>query len=375
MTLRRLQIAGLLARLLLCLMLSSAAAVAQETDDKTSLQTEDKTSLPKDNGLPLNVELGVAFVDLLAFDENAGTFRATVDLRMRWNDRRLRDKKPSSSAPPQTFTDKAAEQKMRDIWIAPVIIANQHQGSFDSTYGLRIYSTGAVELIHRVTADFDVDVDVGKFPFDRQHLVIEAKIDGLPLSQVTLRFGQPELDFSRASREAKIPGWSVGLVDLRSAPALGWYNVPQARVSASLEVTRQPGLIVASIFIPLLASLLIPLLAMWLNRIEDGVFQVDTFELVNIIIGGLFAVIALNFTVYSTYVVLADGDNTVNRLFALNYLALAVALVVNICFARFNVVAAWFGPWVQEQAYYVLMWLIPIIIMVTAAAFLLAAYV
>jgi hypothetical protein len=367
MTFPRLKIAACFARLLLCLMVSSVVTHAQEV--------EDKTSLPKDNGLPLNVELGVAFVDLLGFDENAGTFRATVDLRMRWTDRRLQEGAASSGAPPQTFTDKAAEQKMRDLWIAPVIIGNQRGAAAASSYGLRLYPTGAIELIHRVTADFDVDVDVGKFPFDRQHLVIEAKADGVPLNLVALRFGQPELDFSQAARDAKIPGWSIGLVDLRSSPATGWYNVPQARVIASLDVTRQPGLIVASIFIPLLASLLIPLLAMWLNRIEDGVFQVDTFELVNIIIGGLFAVIALNFTVYSTYVVLADGDNTVNRLFALNYLALAVALVVNISFARFNVVAGWFGPWVQEQAYYVLMWLIPIIVMVLAAAFLLSAFV
>jgi hypothetical protein len=365
MTVRRLPIAWLVA--LLCLILSTVAVVAQEV--------EDKASLPKDAGLPLNVELGVAFVDLLGFDENAGTFRATVDLRLRWTDSRLRDEKPSSSTPPQTFTDKAAEKKMREIWIAPVVIANQQGAASDSSYGLRIYSTGAVELIHRITADFNSDVDVGKFPFDRQHLVIEAKVDGLPLNLVTLRFGQAELDFSRASRDAKIPGWSVGLVDLRTSPALGWYNVPQARVVASLEVTRQPGLLVASIFIPLLASLLIPLLAMWLNRIENGIFIVDTHEMINIIIGGLFAVIALNFTVYSTYVVLADGDNTVNRLFALNYMALAMALLINIAFARFSLVAIWFGPWVQEQTYYVLMWLIPVVVMVLAAAFLLAAYV
>jgi hypothetical protein len=334
-----------------------------------------ETSLPKDNGLPVNVDVGVAFIDLLGFDENAGTFRATIDLRLRWIDPRLRDESADAGAPPQTFTDKAAEERMRGIWIAPVVIANQRGAASASSHGLRLYSTGAIELVHRITADFDVDVDVGKFPFDRQRLVVEAKVEGLPLSLAALRFGQPELDFSRASRDAKIPGWSVGLVDLRSAPATGWYNVPQARVIASLEVTRQPGLLVASIFIPLLASLLIPLLAMWLNRIEGGIFTVDTHEMINIIIGGLFAVIALNFTVYSTYVVLADGDNTVNRLFALNYLALAVALLVNIAFARFNVVAGLFGPWVQEQTFYVLMWLIPVVVMVLAAAFLLAAYV
>lgn len=361
---RRLLATRLRSLFLACLTIAGAGAAALA-----------ETTIPKDNGLPVNVEIGVAFIDLAGFDENAGTFRATIDLRLRWNDPRLRDPQANPGTPPQTFTDRAAADRMRDLWIAPVVIANLNGAAAATSYGLRLYPNGGVELTQRITGDFDVDIDVGKFPFDRQHLLIEAKVDGLPLSLVALRFGQPELDFSRPSRDTKISGWSIGLVDLRSAPATGWYNVPQARVIASLEVARQPGLIVASIFIPLLASLLIPQLAMWLNHIKEGVFQVDTYEMVNIIIGGLFAVIALNFTVYSTYVVLAGDDNTVNRLFALNYLALAVALVVNISFARFNFLAGLFGPWVQEQAYYVLMWLIPIIVMVLAAAFLLTAYV
>ncbi|HTO33165.1 MAG TPA: hypothetical protein VL202_18615 [Pararhizobium sp.] len=135
-----------------------------------------------------------------------------------------------------------------------------------------------------------------------------------------LVLGQSDIDCSRPSVNADLAGWSIGLVDLRNIPQSGWYNSTHAQVTASLDITRQPGVVVASIFIPLFAPLLIPLLAIWLNHMEDGVFQVDTHEMVNIIIGCLFAVIALNFAVYSTYVVLSSGDNTVNRLLALNYL-------------------------------------------------------
>lgn len=231
-----------------------------------------ETTLPKEAGLPVNVDVGVAFVVLHNFDENQGTFRATVDLRLRWQDRRLHDPGANVGTPPQTFTGKAADEKMRNIWIAPVVFANQRGPAAASSQGLRLYPSGAVELIHRITADFDVDVDVGKFPFDRQKLRVDAKVDSLPLSLVALRFGQAELDFSRAARDVEVPGWSTGMVDLRSSPTAGWYNVPQARVMASLELKRQPGLLVASIFIPLLSSLLIPFLAIWLNRIEDGIF-------------------------------------------------------------------------------------------------------
>lgn len=342
---------------------------------KDEPKKEALTSLPRGNGVPVIVQVGVAYNDLAGLDENAGTYGASIDLLLRWNDPRLKDKKAPAGAPPVTFTSKAADKKIKEIWVPPVIVANLHGKPSDSAYGVRLYPNGDVELTHRIVGDFDINVDVGQFPFDHQQLRIEALVDEYPNSEVMLRFDQDSLDFSRPSEDANIDGWTIGLVDLVSSPIKGWYNVTQSRVISSLDISRQPGLLVASIFIPLLASLLIPLLAIWLNHMEDGVFQVDAFELVNIIIGGLFAVIALNFTVYSTYGVLAGGDNTVNQLFALNYLALAIALVVNIVFGRFNVVAQVFGPYVQEQTYYVLMWLIPTMVFVTAASFLVSAYV
>jgi len=331
--------------------------------------------LPRGNGLPVIVQAAASFLTLESFDENAGTFRATVDVRLRWTDPRLARSGPDMGAPPETLRDSAAAARMREIWVPPVVLSNQSGEAALSDYGLRIYPTGRVELLRRVTADFSVGVDVARFPFDRQNLAVDMAVSGLTIAEVALRFDQSDIDYSRPSANAELPGWSVGLVDLKNAPQPGWYNGTHARVSASLDIARQPGVVVASIFIPLFASLLIPLLAIWLNRMEDGVFQVDTYEMVNIIIGGLFAVIALNFTVYSSYAVLSSGDNTVNRLFALNYLTLASALFVNILFARFNVVSRLFGPYVQEQAYVTIMWTVPCLILTLATAFMLVAYV
>ena len=92
---------------------------------------------------------------------------------------------------------------------------------------------------------------------------------------------------------------------------------------------------------------------------EDGQFQIEPFELVNLIVGGLFAVIALNFTINSIYQVLGSGDNPVNRLFTLNYVTLGVSLLVNILIFRFGVVERVFGRYVQEQLYLFLIWAIP----------------
>jgi hypothetical protein len=125
--------------------------------------------------------------------------------------------------------------------------------------------------------------------------------------------------------------------------------------------------------VPLLASLLIPLLAIWLNRSNNGEFEIKAFELTNIVIGGLFAIIALNFTINSERSILASSANTVSLLFGLNYLALAAALVINICLFRFNTVRLIAGRHVQHETVRYITWALPIAIVATALALILIA--
>ena len=331
--------------------------------------------LPRADGLPALVQTGIAFIELLGLDENGGTFDAVVDLRLRWTDSRLAKEGQLPNAPADTYREEAANAQLEKMWVPNVVLANQVGEAGKVIYGLRISNDGRVELLRRITAKFSTEIEVSRFPFDRQKLSVAAAVQGNTITEVALRFDQSDIDFSRPNAAATIPGWTTGLVDIVNKPVSGWYNTIESRIVGSLDIQRQPGLVVASIFIPLIASLLIPLLALWLNKMEDGIFQVDTFELVNIVIGGLFTVIALNFTIFSSYAVLSGGDNTVNRFLALSYITLAVALLVNILFGRFNILAVFFGRYVQEQAYVLLMWVVPIAVAVLVTAILLAAYV
>jgi len=337
--------------------------------------TAQAQDLPRDAGLPLTVQAAVALAALHDFDENAGSFEATIDLRLRWRDLRLMRTDGNMSAPPNTFRDASAQERMAQIWTPHVVLANQLGDATEGGLGLRIFSDGTVEVLRRLRANFSVNVDVDRFPFDRQKLTIEVVVNDRSTNEVILRTSQSDLDFSKVARGVSLSEWRPGVVDLISVPLAGWYNSSNARIVASVDLTREPGLPVASIFIPLIACLLIPLLALWLNRMEEGVFQIDTFELVNIAIGGFFAVIALNFTVLSNYPALANGDNAVMRLLALNYATLAGALVINILFKRFGVIAKLFGLYVQEQTYNLMLWMLPVSLTALVTAILWVAYV
>ncbi|MGD9913458.1 MAG: hypothetical protein AB7S80_05195 [Rhizobiaceae bacterium] len=330
--------------------------------------------LPLDKGLPVLVKAATAYVEMTGFDENASTFRATVDLRLRWQDLRQRRPPDEANDPPRVFRGDDARLQMKRIWIPPVEIANQAGGdNGGGDIGLRIFPDGQVELTRRVTGEFETVYDVSRFPFGEQLLQLRLVVRNLTAGQVDLTFDQDDLDYSRAAPGAALDGWDLRFVNLRVGPLPGWYGGAHATLTAALEIGRQTGPAIAAIFVPLLASLLIPILTIWLNKVEDGGFKVDAFELVNIVIGGLFAVIALNFTVNSVFEVLVTGDNPVNRLFTLNYVTLAVCLAVNVLLGRFNLAARLAGPHVQEQVYLFLMWAIPAMVLLTAASIIFVA--
>ena len=332
-----------------------------------------RPGLPTGKGLPVQVKVGVAFLSLESFSENTGTFKGTVDLRLRWIDTRLRKPAAEANGPPRVMRGAEAQAQLDELWVPKVDVVNQRGEPTYSALGLRLYPDGQVEMTRRISAEFATPVDIGSFPFDHQALRVELAVREQTADVVALEYEQDDLDFSRPSRSTSLDGWEIGSIELASVPLAGWYGATHSSVVASLDIERVPGPVIASIFIPLLASLLIPLLGIWLNPIEDGVFQIETFEFVNLIVGGLFAVIALNFTVNSTYQLLGTNDNPVARLFALNYVALGISLLINVAMFRFNVIGRWLGRYVQEQFYLFLAWAVPLLMLVTGASVILVA--
>lgn len=336
-----------------------------------------QVSLPADKGLPVEVKIGVEFKEIGAFSDSTGIFKATVDMRLRWQDLRLSRPAAEATNPPKVYLGVAAQDELKKIWVPGAELVNLRGKPSYTTRGLRIYPNGLVELMTRTSGNFVTSVDVERFPFDRQQLRLAVAVRDQSADTVALHYDQSDLDFSRAAGDAgaTLDGWELGLTSLRSEPLSGWNGQTHAQVIASLEIIRQPSMVIAAIFIPLFASLLIPMLSICLNRVEDGKFQIETFELVNIIIGGLFAVIALNFTIYSTYDALGSADNPVSRLFALNYITLGIGLLTNVLLFRYGVIERLFGRYVQEQLYLVVAWAIPLLALTAAGAVLLVAAV
>ncbi|HTU12725.1 MAG TPA: hypothetical protein VMG08_17685 [Allosphingosinicella sp.] len=331
------------------------------------------TQLPLDSGLPVVVRAGLGFVDIEGVDENEEAFAATVDVRLSWIDLRLRYPAEETPIGYREWRGDEATAQLARMWSPQIGLANLRGEPTRQSRSLRVYPDGRVELLRRVAGSFAAPLDVRSFPFDRQALRVELVSERETADKVTLDYRQDDLLFSRPDPGIAIGGWTVGAVNLVREPLAGWYGESYARITAALEVDRRAIETVPALFVPLLASLLIPLLATWLNRSNNGEFEIEAFELTNIIIGGLFAVIALNFTINSDRSILASGLNTISLLFALNYVALALALAINVSLYRFNVVRAVAGRHVQHETFRFIIWALPVAIAGTALALILIA--
>lgn len=335
--------------------------------------TTDLTSLPLGKGLPVMVRTGLYFQSVTAFDDNEGIFNGTVDMRLRWEDPRLRYAAETTPGGFQEYRGSKADQKLKEIWVPRVALTNRKESPTDQATSLRIFPNGWVELMQRTTGRFTVPIDSGAFPFDKQTLGVEVTVSRETTGEASLVVLQEDIDFSRPAQDLSIEGWTPGFVNIKRYTQPGWYGEFHSGLIVGLTVARDYGKVVVPVFIPLLAALLIPMLAIWMNHTEAGEFAIDTFELGNIIVGGLFAVIALNFTINAVYKSVSTGDNTVTRLFGLNYVGLGVGLAIVVLLYRYNVPMRLFGRHVQEQVFSYLSWAVPVLAFGTALAFILVA--
>lgn len=352
---------------------ASASISVSASASASASEAAEAPTLPTGKGLPVVVGTAVFFLEVKSFDDTKGEFDCTTDLRLRWTDLRVAYPPSESHKGYKEWRGKEAEEKLAKLWVPNVEVTNRLETTGYVGHRLRIFPDGRVETITRTTAKYKTKVSPERFPFDRQSLVLDLLVREDTTDEVVLRVQKEDVEWSHAAKTAELEGWQLGFVELHGEIVAGWNGDRYSRVVVALIADRVPTTGLAPIFIPLMASLLIPLLVVWMNRATGEGFEVQAFELANMGIGGLFSVIALSFAIYSAYGVLAGSDNTVTRLFGLNYATLALSLAIVVALFRYNLAQRWFGPYVNAQLFKFIAWALPLLTLCTSIAFLLVS--
>lgn len=330
--------------------------------------------MPSGITLPMPVSLGLRVVKVEAIREAQSSFEATIDLRLSWTDPRLSFDPRREGTRRRLYGGRQAHQKLSQIWDPGLQFENLHDDPGQVVdEALWIDEHGLVEWVRRYRGQFEASFDVSNFPLDRQVLPFVFLSAEHDRHQVMLVEDEAASAFSDVA-PVKLEGWEVGTQEVVSELVTHWNGTTHSRVRYTLTAQRLPGNYVAPIFTPIAAVLLVPVLSIWLNRWHENKFQIESFEFMNITVGGLFATIALTLAVYSSYPFLSDGRNVVGRLFTLNYVLLAASgVIILVLFRSQRGHSALFSPGVAHEIFRAACWILPAFTLAAVTAIVLTA--
>lgn len=264
--------------------------------------------------LPVRVKVGFFLANLAGVNEKAETFDADVYLLFQWQDEGLRRDGGKSLY----LVGEAARDKLKDIWSPQPEFVNAAKPDITNET-LLIKPDGSVELTYGLSANFRTNLDLRRFPFDRQTLKVKVTSFAYDADLVLFTPNPEKLGFEP---ESTFEGMKILKVSSQAEKQVlaGWgetYSV----FTASLDAERNTKFYFWAVFGPVILIFLI----------SCAVFLVPPHQIserIGLCLTALLACIATQFAL-SFNLPQIPYMTLIDRLFLLTYgfIALNVLLV------------------------------------------------
>lgn len=223
---------------LACCLLLIMAATAQAT-------------VPMPPGrMPVKVKVGFFLLNLTGVDEKQETFEADIYLRFRWKDERLKH----SGNQPLFYAEDAAREKLGEIWSPQAEFVNTARPEITNE-NLTIMPDGTVDLDMGLSSNFRTDLDLRRFPFDRQRLSVRVTSFTYGADSLVFVADQEKVGFEP---ESTFEGLRVTRVTAEegSHTLAGWGET-YSEYRAVIDVERNTGFYFWTVFGPVILIFLI----------------------------------------------------------------------------------------------------------------------
>jgi hypothetical protein len=160
---------AVLCRLLLALLLAASPALAAFTPDPARRLVE----LPPDRTGPVPVTIDFFLLDVTAVNGASETFSASLYFDVKWKDPRLAFDAQAFGAGRVLYTGAAVDEQLSQIWSPEITPSNLSGDPQVIDRSLTIYADGTVEYETRIAGEFSSDMELSRFPFDTQRLVVQ----------------------------------------------------------------------------------------------------------------------------------------------------------------------------------------------------------
>lgn len=207
----------------------------------TVCQGQEPTSSPAQTGSPIQVRAGMLIIDLDEINSAEQTFTASVYIEARWHD------------PALVHGGKPIQRPLAEVWNPRLQIVNQQRAwpTFPET--VEIHGDGEVVYRQRIWGSFSQRLNLRRFPFDHQELIIPIVAVGYTASEVEIvDLEEQRSGISGIVKDLSIPDWDVVNWELRR----GIVNVIPGRagipgMTFHMEVARHHGYYLLKVILPL----------------------------------------------------------------------------------------------------------------------------
>ncbi len=262
---------------------------------------------------------------LTGFDERKKTFDADIYVALAWKDSRLANPAPGAEA--DFYADNAAESKLRDIWWPHLEFVNTGEPSVTNR-ALTIFPDGRVQYVMGITSAFRSDLNLRRFPFDRE--VLEIRVQSFLFQDDVMVFRDSGNNRETVDRNT-LEDLEVREIHsyVHTARGLGLEtsdgHTRYSEYVLQFKTVRASGYYVLVVIVPML---FVTLMSFLIYLIDSA----SVFGRANILLGCLVAFVATQFAVKSSLPHVPYAT-VIDRLTLANYVWLSIALLETVLMA------------------------------------------
>ena len=263
---------------------------------------------------PFEVTAGFFLVNLSGVAERSETFDADLYLSFRWRDTRL----AFEGSEPRRYLEDQATARLGEIWWPQLEFVNTAAATHTNR-SLSIEPDGTVSYVVGVTSEFRTDLDLRRFPLDRQTLTVVVESFTWTEDQMVFVPDRTRIGFNH---ESTFEGLVVTGVDahVQRRELAGWGEAYSDFVP-TIDVRRQAAFYVWTVFVPVTLIFLISCTVF--------VVHIENFhDRVGISLAALLACIATQFAI-SFNMPQIPYLTIIDRVFLVTYLCIAIGVLVN----------------------------------------------
>ena len=276
-------------------------------------------SPPKGSG-PVVVRADFELRNINGINDEAETFEFAGILTMRWQDERQAFDPADAGVDEKVYQGAYQVDEVFTGWFPQVVLAND-SGLYEKRGAvLRVRPDGTLTLIEKLNAAASVDLDLRRFPLDRQRLEAVFEILGFDEDQVTLRTGSSA---GPAVGGIRLPQWAVQGVTIsaRSRPASERPGAA-SQIVVGVDVRRQSFFITRLVIIPLILIVLLSFSVFWMDRSSLG--DRISVSFIGILTGVAYQIVMSDILPRISYMTLMNG------ILSLSFLTMCATVVVNL---------------------------------------------